>query len=213
MSQLEYKFFYQRHLPHYQPPGATLFVTFRLAGSIPQAMLYELMAESDRIEKILASIPDPVERARLADIEQRRQFSRWDRTLDTASSGPYWLSTPDVAQLVCDTLHFLNGKQYDLDAYCIMPNHGHVVFKPLLQQDGVYCPLAKTMHSFKTYTAKRANVLLGRTGQFWHHERYDHVVRDEAEWHRIVNYVLNNPVKAGLVADWHEWSWTFCQHL
>ncbi len=65
------------------------------------------------------------------------------------------------------------------------------------------------MHSIKGFTAGRANQLLGRTGAFWLHESYDHYVRDEAELRRIVAYVVNNPVKAGLVTEWQAWPWTY----
>ncbi len=67
------------------------------------------------------------------------------------------------------------------------------------------------MHSLKRYVASEANQLLGREGTFWQHENYDHVVRDEGEWRRIVKYVINNPVAAGLVKQWEDWEWTFCK--
>ena len=57
------------------------------------------------------------------------------------------------------------------------------------------------MQSLTGYTAWKANRLLGRSGAFWHHESYDHAVRNVSEWQRIITYVLNNPVKAGLVDD------------
>ncbi|HUS70716.1 MAG TPA: hypothetical protein VM075_08075 [Anaerolineae bacterium] len=68
------------------------------------------------------------------------------------------------------------------------------------------------MHSLKRYTARQANVLLGRRGHFWQHENYDHVVRDRPEQDRIIDYVLNNPVRAGLVEHWEDWKWTYCKY-
>ena len=171
------------------------------------------MVEAERIDKLISAIEDPVERQEQAYIEQRKQFGRWDQALNAATTGPFWLSEAAIAQIVCDSLFFLDDKQYDLDAFCIMSNHVHIVLKPLAQQNGVYTSLTKTLSLFKSYTARRANVLLGRSGQFWHRESYDHVVRDEAEWKRIVEYVLNNPVKAGLVDDWRAWPWNFCKDL
>ncbi len=50
MTNLDYQLFYQRHLPHYQPPGATLFITFRLAHSIPVEVLKQLAEESSQFE-------------------------------------------------------------------------------------------------------------------------------------------------------------------
>lgn len=61
------------------------------------------------------------------------------------------------------------------------------------------------MHSLKRNTAKRANQLLKRKGAFWEHESFDHYIRNRAEWKRIVKYVLENPVKAGIVTSWEEW--------
>ena len=69
--------------------------------------------------------------------------------------------------------------------------------------------ISSIMHSLKRYVASEANQLLGREGTFWQHENYDHVVRDEGEWRRIVKYVINNPVAAGLVKQWEDWEWTF----
>ena len=65
------------------------------------------------------------------------------------------------------------------------------------------------MQSLKGYTARRANQLLGRQGHLWQDESYDRVVRDEAEWRRVVTYVLNNPVSAGLAERWEDWKWSY----
>ena len=72
-----------------------------------------------------------------------------------------------------------------------------------------YHSLSSIMHSLKGHTAREGNLLLDRTGAFWEHESYDHYVRDDKELERIVAYVLNNPVKAGLAADWKAWPWNY----
>ena len=70
------------------------------------------------------------------------------------------------------------------------------------------------MHSLKRYTGTQANLILERTGQqFWQHENYDHVVRDDGEFERIMNYVLFNPAKAKLVDSWEKWGWSYCKYL
>jgi putative transposase len=212
MSTLEYKLFYRRHLPHIQPPGATLFITFRLAGSIPTEVLQQLRAGADQVEAILACIPDPQERAERAYLEQRRLFGKWDTALDMAQSGPFWLRDSRIADLVAESLHHRDGRVYDLVAYCILPNHVHMVYTPLPKEDGTYHAMSAIMHSLKLYTARESNLLLGREGQFWQHENYDHFVRDEAELRRIIRYVLNNPVKAGLVECWEDWKWSYCKY-
>ena len=78
-----------------------------------------------------------------------------------------------------------------------------------LSYDSKDPPLDVIMHSLKSYTANEANKILQRSGAFWETESYDHVIRNDAEYHRVKAYVLNNPVKAGLVADWREWPWNW----
>jgi len=68
------------------------------------------------------------------------------------------------------------------------------------------------MHSLKGFTATQANRVLRRKGEFWGHESYDHFVRNENELGRIIRYVLNNPVKAGLAARWQDWPWSYSRY-
>jgi putative transposase len=212
MSNLAYQFFYRRRLPHYQPPGATLFTTFRLAESLPQAAIERLVEEAKQIEKRLAQITDPRERARQTDRAQRRLFGKWDKLLDTSTTGPHWLKQAKIASRVAENLYYSDQKAYDLHAYCIMPNHAHLVYQPLVKPDGSYHARSAIMHSLKRHTAKECNQLLGRTGEFWQHENYDHVIRDEAEWQRVIRSVIGNPVSAGLVEQSTNWKWSYCKH-
>lgn len=212
MRTLQYQRFYRRHLPHIQPPGATLFVTFRLADSIPAEVVQRLRSEAEGSDAALAHIGDPQEREQRAHIEQRRHFDRWDAELDAARSGSLWLSDPQVGDLVAEALHYRDGKVYGLDAYCIMPNHVHVVFTPLPEGADSYYAVSTIMHSLKRHTARQANRVPGRQGTFWQGESYDHVVRDEEELHRIITYVLNNPVKGGLVQIRDDWRWKYCKY-
>jgi len=217
MSTLEYKKSYRRHLPHIQPADATFFITIRLAGSLPKNVLEELHQEQMRMEQSIKFIKNHIEQNQQCYRCQRLWFAKYDSYLDSAQFGPTWLSDPQVARLVYDGILRRDGKAYNLDAFTIMPNHGHLVAKPLVQnvgQDAILpYSLARIMHSLKLYTAREANKILGRTGEFWQHESYDHVVRDEQEWQRIIKYVLNNPVKAGLVDTWENWPWNYFRGL
>ena len=148
---------------------------------------------------------------------KQQWFRKFEKTLDNAQSGPLWLKDERIAKEVAESLHYRDGKVYRLDAYCIMANHVHIVFAPLaIQPAGEaqtnslrYNTLASIMQSLKGYTAWKANRLLGRSGAFWHHESYDHSVRNTSQWQQIVTYVLNNPVKAGLIKDWKKWRWSY----
>lgn len=206
---LKFQESYRRHLPHIQPPGANLFVTFRLAGSLPKAVQNELLAKGERVRQQISKIADPQEQKKLAYLAHKQLFGRWDDCLDTMTEGEHWLKVPEIAQIVEDSLHHLDDERYFLDCFCIMSNHVHVVFQPVKREQGGYFALSSIMHSLKRYTAVEANKILGRKGQFWQHESYDHVVCDGAELARIRNYVLGNPVKAGLVESPDDWPWTY----
>jgi REP element-mobilizing transposase RayT len=209
MSQYDYKPEYERNLPHIQPPGASLFVTFRLAGSIPKVVLERLKMENQENERGIVQTAEPAEQSRFLYEEQKRQFGRYDAVLDEVSSGPVWLSQPEIAEIVMEAMHYRDGNVYDLEVFCIMPNHVHTVFSPLENETGGWYALQSIMHSLKRHTAREANKALGREGAFWQYESYDHVVRGRREWERIIAYVLNNPVMAGLVERWEDWPWTY----
>lgn len=212
MSQFSYKNFYRRNLPHIQPKGATLFITFRLANSLPKEVIERLQAEKEQAEKRISQIVDKREREKQRSLEHRRFFGKWDDALDSLAYGEKYLSNPQIADLVAESLYYRDGKVYELAAFCVMPNHGHRVCAPLEESEDRYHPLSKIIHSLKRYTALEANVILGCEGAFWQHENYDHYVRNEAELERIIKYVVYNPVKAGLVDDWKKWKWTYCKY-
>ena len=212
MSNYDYKLQYQRNLPHIQPPGATFFVTFRLAGSIPLAVLREFRDQAEQQAREIETIEDSQERDRQRYRAYKKQFARWDAYLDRMPNGPYWLRQPEIASIVVESLHHRHGNKYDLDTFSVMPNHVHALFTPLEAEDGIYIPLQQIMHSLKRFTARAANKILHRQGQFWHHESHDHAVRDLAELRRIRRYILLNPLKAGLVKSWEEWPWTYCAY-
>ena len=235
MNHFDYKPFYRRNLPHVQPPGATLFVTFHLAGSLPQSVLQQWRSEKSQLAAEKLRMLKLQNDADLTSVEhrifeqKREWFRKIEKTLDDAQSGPVWLKDDLIAKQVAGRMHYLDGKVYRLDAYCIMANHVHIVFTPLpIQSSDVakpvrlpandndaqtkslcYNSLPSIMQSLKGYTARKVNQLLGRSGTFWQRESYDHCVRNPNELKRIVNYVLNNPVKAGLVGDWEKWQWSY----
>jgi REP element-mobilizing transposase RayT len=203
----QYREYYHRHLPHWQPRGATFFVTFRLKDSLPREVIESLREENELKKQTLEKISE-AEHAKQDDLDERRFFVRWDSLLDRADFGPRWLSQPEIAGTVKEALHYRDGREYDLYAFCIMSNHVHAVFEPLNLS---LLSLNKIMQSLKRHTARRANTVLGRVGAFWQDESYDHVIRDNEEFLRIIHYALENPVKAGLVSRREDWPWTYCK--
>ena len=198
------KEFYHRHLPHWQPRDAIFFVTFRLKNSLPNEVIEALREEREHEKQ--------------NQLDEQHYFERWEEFLDKAQFGPRWLLQPEIADIVKEAMHYRDGKVFDLHAFCIMSNHVHVVFEPLSRAEchsalrsEYHSDLHKIMQSLKRHTARQANISLGREGAFWQDESYDHVIRDNEEYARIINYILENPVKAGLVSRWEEWRWTYCK--
>lgn len=190
--------YYERNLPHRLPPGEPIFITFRLAGSLPQEVLARLQDEAQLLQQ--ACEPD----AAAQYAERKKYFGRFDALLACTSYGPTWLKRPEIAAIVAQALHYPDGKGYNLLCYCIMPNHVHLVVE---LPDGAP-PLVKTLQYLKGYSSRQANLVLGLSGTFWQAESFDHVVRP-GELQRIISYVLENPVKAGLVAEWEEWPYSY----
>jgi len=215
--------FYRRRLPHIQPARGIFFVTFRLAGSLPQEVIVRLKEEKLRDEMLIRNIKDEeLCRAKLT-ILRKRYFGKFDEILDLAATGPLWLNDERVARMVADAIRGHDGKNYGLITYTIMPNHVHLVFEVARDssrdQDQIhqFDSGSKTKHYvvtnilrlLKGATAREASKLLHLENTFWQHESFDHLVRDEEELKRIIEYVLNNPVKAGLVKNWKDWKWTY----
>lgn len=228
----EFREFYQRHLPHWQPKGAVFFVTTRLKDSLPHEIIEMLRQERAQQKLAIQCLPES-ERAKQDYLDERRYFGKWDAYLDKAKFGPTWLSQPEIAEILKEALHFRDGKVYDLHAYSILSNHTHIVFEPIggrsewhsdpesdyqsdllvsdYQSDLQIKPLQKIMQSLKRHTARKSNSILGREGAFWQDESYDHVIRDNWEYLRIIHYVLQNPVNASLASKREDWLWTYCK--
>lgn len=234
MGNLDFKQFSERHRPHIHTPGKTLFVTYRLAGSIPKATLREYKAKKDWLENELRRVRKLADgydthelKKQFERVEQykREWFVKFEDILHRAQTGPMWMQDDSVAEKVAENLHRLDGDAYTLDAFCVMSNHVHIVFKPFLSEAELkesldengrpiflseHPGLSKIMHSLKGRAARECNLVLSRMGQFWEHESFDHVIR-QGKLMATIRYVLNNPVKAGLAIDWREWKWNYCR--
>ncbi len=206
---------FYRHLPHYHPPNATFFITFRLAGSLPVEVVKQLREAKESELRRLAEQYQEEELQQERYKLSKRMFARYDDCLDQGR-GPRWLAQQPIVDVVKHELHHLHPEFYHLHAYCLMPTHGHLMIdlqdipQPPPPKSGQhYTALSHAMKLFKGRTGYACRKLLGGTGAFWQDESYDHVVRDEKEFARITAYILNNPVKAGLVKHWQDWPHTF----
>ena len=209
MSELlEHKIYYKRNLPHYQPEDAILFVTYRLAFSLPSDLLEILISKRKEFDRKLIKV-NPVERKKEEMIINKILFQIEDEYLDKYSSGPLWLKNDQIAELVIESLLFNHNKSYELHYCIVMPNHVHLVLKPIKDKLGKQISIAKIMKEHKSFTAVESNKILHRSGQFWLHENYDHVIRNDEEYYQTKYYVLNNPVKAGFINNYKKWKYYY----
>lgn len=198
--------YYRRKLPHWQPASAEYFITIRLKGSLPQSVINKL-----KILRQQLNGKDFNEDEKLKIYIQRRIFRKFEDVLEDGETGSKWLSQKAVANLVEGSIHYRDSELYDLYAYCIMPNHVHLVFRHLIQNGEQENPITDIMRDFKRYTGRKCNKLLNRTGAFWQSESYDHVIRNPEELENTIRYTLYNPVKAGLVERWQDWPYSYCK--
>jgi REP element-mobilizing transposase RayT len=173
------KFWHSRgYLPHCDIPGLLQFITFRLADSLPGEVLRRLM------------------QVEIDDVSRHKQIEQF---LD-AGHGAYWLKQLGAADIVENALLHGDGARYRLLAWCVMPNHIHV----LIETNSAY-PVPKTAQGWKSYTAKLINQHLGRSGPVWMRDYFDRYIRDDHHLTAVIAYIHSNPVKAGLVLHDQDW--------
>ena len=180
--------FTENLLPHWQQKGSTYFITFRLADSIPA----HLRTQWEEERAIWVQFhPEPWD----AETEQeyhRRFTGAIERWLD-AGYGSCTLRQPECAKIVDDAMRYFDGKRLALISSVAMPNHVHA----LLIQNPTH-PLEDLLHSWKTFSSRTINRLLGRSGILWQRSYFDRLVRDEKHFRNCVRYIRRNPEKAHL---------------
>jgi putative transposase len=187
---------YRRKLPHWVQDGATYFITFRLADSLPREKLDELERLREQWER---AHPEPRSEEDWQRFH-RETMQRVDDWLD-AGAGGCWLRDESCAAIVTRAMHHFDNERYVLSSYCVMPNHAHVTLQPL---DG-HEP-SEILKSWKGFTAREMNKRLARTGSVWEPESYDTIVRDVEHLWKVLRYIGNNPRKAGIAQEkWVRW--------
>ncbi len=178
------------YLPHRLLPRLQ-FVTVRLADSLPVECLRKWDAR--------LAAAEGTERLRLLRLKRAVEV---EQILD-AGFGSCALADEQVAGMIVRALEHFDGIRYRLRAWVVMPNHVHFV----IELTGAW-----TVHdvtgSWKRFTGREANRLLGRCGPFWQREYFDRAIRDDEHLRRAVGYVEANPLKAGLCRSVFEWKWS-----
>ena len=173
----------RRHnLPHLGQRGVIVFITFRLADSMPLELLSKWR---DERETWLAAHPEPWDDVTAQEYAHEFQ-GRIEKWLD-AGHGECVLSRNDCNHVVSEALEHFNGDRYDLHSYIIMPNHEHVLVK--LTERG---ELTKIMHSWKSFTAKKICGIVGASGPVWQRDYFDRLIRSEEHYRHCLEYIRKN---------------------
>ncbi|NLJ08539.1 MAG: N-6 DNA methylase [Sphingobacteriales bacterium] len=180
------------NLPHWQQESVWYFVTFRLADSIPAEVAEQIKAEREVwLKKNKKNEKGEYTKEQIK--EYYRLFSDRIESLLNNGKGSCILKNPEISKIVADAFNHFNNQRYVLDDWVIMPNHVHILLRPLGENK-----MPDILHSWKSFTANEINKVTGNKGQLWMHESYDHIVRNEKALNAIRNYIRQNPVKANL---------------
>lgn len=171
-------------LPHFDGGEICQFITFRLFDSMPQNVLERWKLELENEEK------------EVFEQELRKKIEGY---LDSGY-GSCFLKNEGVAEIVQNALFHLEGEKFKLIAWVIMPNHIHLLLKPLPN-----ISLTTIMQSIKGFSAYQSNKLLGRKGSFWQKDYFDRYIRHEKHYWATIAYIENNPVKANLCQNAQDW--------
>jgi type I restriction enzyme R subunit len=176
------------HLPHWQQDSVFVFVTWRLADSVPLGVMTRWRDDRD---SWISAHPKPWDE--VTELEYHRIFSTQLEDWMDQGMGSCTLSNPDYARIVADSLLFFDGDRYFIDSFVVMPNHVHVLMR---LQTGF--SLEKVVQSWKQFSARQINQRQEKSGSFWHKRYWDRLVRSEDHFWKIRRYILRNPEKAKL---------------
>ena len=211
---MEKKESYRRHLPHFQQPGQSYFVTWCIYNAVPAKALnnYALQLKdiSHQIDNVDKSDKERINQLKIEYSGIRKKYMKaFDDLLHQQSEVIVDLSKEENTRIILDTLSFREGKRIENYAICVMNNHVHWVLRVFEKdENGKPVYLQDILQSVKRFSANKINDLENRTGTLWQDESYDITIRNDLHRHNAIEYTINNPVVAGLVKNWWDWGGT-----
>jgi len=185
------------YLPHWEREAGLYRLDFHLADSLPAKVRERILEQRRAIARAEKSGRDLLAIERLTKWQLAQ--AQGDAYLD-AGAGECLFKRAELAEIVAQALRFWDGTRYDLEAWCVMPNHVHVVLQMREQER-----LASIAGSWKSYSSHQINAALGRQGTVWERESFDRLIRNEGELARTIEYIRTNPERAGLT----NWRWVY----
>ena len=188
----------RNYLPHIENQQLQM-ITFRLYDSVPKDVIQQW---KDALDGLQASSLQKKNTSPNKQDEARRLLKLLDKYED-AGYGQCYLRDARAAEIVKDALFYYDQVKYEVISWCIMPNHVHVLISLLK-----VVSLSEILHSWRSFSSNEINKLFNRKGQLWMPEYFDRYIRDQEHFNNVVNYIHNNPVKAGLVDDPTHYRWS-----
>lgn len=193
------------HLPHWEQAGATYFITWRTADSIPKNTWVRWRWQRSRWLRQHGVNPDTSDWRRQVEglpEEQQQVFRRFSKALETeldSCQGSCPFRDPSCTSIVVEALRSFDGERYLLGDFVVMPNHVHLLVGGIPRDQ-----MLLQVESWKRWTGSRINKHLGRRGRFWQEESFDHLVRSEAAFLRLKRYIADNPknLRSGEYMHW-----------
>jgi REP element-mobilizing transposase RayT len=118
-----------------------------------------------------------------------------------------WRLPAEAREIVLECCLKENNRKFDLHTVVVMPDHAHLLLSPLRDVDRWNFSLPQIMHAIKGASARKINIRLSRSGPVWQEEFFDHVLRSNNSLAEKVDYICQNPVRAGLVKAESEYPW------
>jgi len=184
----------KQKLPHWQQDQVWVFVTWRLADSLPQSKIIRWKEEK---EAWLNIHPKPWDQA-----TEAKYYKRFGETMDQwldAGYGSCLLEKPTNSKIVADALLHFNNQRYQISNFVVMPNHVHVLFSP--SED---YRLAEIIHSWKRFSARAINLQEKTSGALWQANYWDRLIRSKEHFEWTQKYITANPknLQAGSFQLW-----------
>ncbi len=177
---------HEHHLPHWQQDQTWIFVTYRLADSLPEPIVARWKVERDHWIS-----NNPVPHTEEQKSEYHKRFTLKLEDLLDDCHGSCVLRDEATRNIITTAFHFYDGERYELSSYVVMPNHIHILFRPL----GNY-KLADIIKNWKGFTSREIGKTFGKTNYaLWQADYWDRLIRSQKHFDWVSNYIVKNPVK------------------
>ncbi len=198
---------HRRYLPHCHESDKVISLTWRLEGDLPQLIKDTIREMQSVFKEISDKENDPL----LVGLNTKYHIliEKYDQQLGEHKPTGIDLTRPDIGEILASSFHFYHDKLYDLQVYCIMPNHVHLLIKPLEVEPHKEALISDIVRRIKGYTAKQI-IKAGFEGhKVWRADYFDRQIRNDKDYYYTIEYILCNPLKANLAEKQKDWPYSY----